>query len=383
MKLAVATSFPRDPAAPRGGVEAVSVNLVKALAALGRLDVHVVTTDAACAQPSTTAWENATIHRLPRSNRSTLGEALGPGRQAVQACLRDLQPEVVHAHDTYGLMVQGLPFPRVFTIHGFIHADTRFARGRFSWLRSQLWRWYELRGWADQPHIISISPYVRERLAGIYPGVIHDIDNPIAEHFFQIERQARPGTIFSAALVCPRKNPLMLIEALALLKARGLHAELRLAGSVSDAAYGRRMEARISELGLQDRVVLLGSISSVQVRQELAAASIFALVSLEEGSPMGLEEAMAVGVPVVTSNRCGMPYMVQDGRTGFLVNPTDPEDIADRLGEILANDQLQAEMGRRARLVAAERFHPTAVAERTLEVYHRAARDHHRPTHVR
>lgn len=87
---------------------------------------------------------------------------------------------------------------------------------------------------------------------------------------------------------------------------------------------------------------------------------------------MGIEEAMAAGVPVVTSNRCGMPYMVTDGETGYLVDPADPDDIAARLGLLLNHDNLRAAHGARARQIARERFHPVAVALRTREVYRRA-----------
>jgi glycosyltransferase involved in cell wall biosynthesis len=90
---------------------------------------------------------------------------------------------------------------------------------------------------------------------------------------------------------------------------------------------------------------------------------------------MGIEEAMAAGVPVVTSNRCGMPYMVRDGESGFLVNPTNPEDIARRLGQLLKNDELRRSMGAKGREIALDRFHPAKVAARTREVYYRAIHD--------
>ena len=105
------------------------------------------------------------------------------------------------------------------------------------------------------------------------------------------------------------------------------------------------------------------------------AASRFALVSLEENSPMGIEEAMAAGIPVVTSNRCGMPYMVRDEESGFLVNPSDPGDIADRLEELLQDDRRRHAMGARGREIALDRFHPTKVATRTRQVYGRALKE--------
>lgn len=372
IKVAIATHFPVDPDSPHGGVEAVSVNLVRALAMFEDLDVHVVTLDRGLTAPAVTDWSGARLHRLPRYKGNELINATGIGRRQVQAYLRSLAPDVVHAHDTYGLMAKGLDLPRVFTIHGFIYGDTLVSGQKFSWLRSQIWKAVETSGWADQPHIISISPYVRERLAGIARGVIHDIDNPIGEAFFALPRDEQPGVIFSAAAVCTRKNTLSIVQAVHRLVRSGVDARLRLAGPVTDAAYGECVRNAIHEYGLQDRVVLLGQIGTQQIRQELTRAAVFALVSLEENSPMGIEEAMAVGVPVLTSNRCGMPYMVRHGGTGFLVDPHDVEDIARRLRTLLEHPALRSEMGAKARVVAQDRFHPSGVAARTRLIYHDA-----------
>ena len=184
--------------------------------------------------------------------------------------------------------------------------------------------------------------------------------------------------ISSAALICRRKNTLAVVESFARLAPARPEAELRLAGAVSDVPYGRRVTQRIAELGLGDRVKLLGALPKVQVQAELAAASVFALVSLEENAPVSIEEAMAAGLPVVTSNRCGMPYMVRDGESGYLVDPNDPEDIADRLGTLLQDGDLRARMGATGRQIAMERFHPDVVARRTLEVYRMAIERHAR-----
>jgi glycosyltransferase involved in cell wall biosynthesis len=109
-----------------------------------------------------------------------------------------------------------------------------------------------------------------------------------------------------------------------------------------------------------------------QVKNELAQASAFAMVSLEENAPLGIEEAMAAGVPVVASNRCGMPYLVGHGETGFLVDPFDPEDIAGRLRQLLSDRDLRESMSARSRQFALKRFHPHRVAIRTREVYREA-----------
>jgi glycosyltransferase involved in cell wall biosynthesis len=335
------------------------------------MELHVVTEDPECAAPKESTWGKVRIHRLPQQGKHTLTNAIGPGRRQMARYLKTLDPDVVHAHGTYGLMVKGLPIPRVFTLHGQVYRDTRVSGGRFPRLRSWLWKRIELRGWADQPHVISISPYVREQLAGVVTGTIHDIDNPIGEDCFGLDRHEEPGRIFCAAAIHPRKNTLGLVQAFSVFHKTGVEAELRLSGG-GDKGYLDHVRRFIHEHGLEEHVTLLGRVSYEAIRNEMARAAVFALVSLEENSPMAIEEAMAAGVPVVTSNRCGMPYMVRDGESGFLVDPNDPDDIAQRLKLLLANDGLRRSMGARGREIALDRFHPARVAVRTREVYLRA-----------
>ena len=371
MRVILATWLPRMLDSPLGGVETVSLNLAKALAHYKELEVHVVTFSPDIQKAERQEWSGVNIHRLPQGKGSLLGFATGQGGRMLRDYILDLKPDVVHSHDTFGVMTRGLNLPRVFTIHGFIHEDTRYVGGWKARLRSALWRREEYATWADQAHIISISPYVRERLRGIAKGVIHDIENPVDEACFMIQRREEPGRIFSAAVINARKNPLGLIQAVAVLPT-GIARELRLAGPVIEDSYGRQLKKYIQDSNLTERVLLLGSMPALELREELVKASVFALVSFEEGAPMGIAEAMAAGVPILTSNRCGMPYMVRHGETGFLVNPEDPANISRHLSVLLSNDSLRNQMGLAARAFAENHFHPKRVAEKTLMVYQQA-----------
>ncbi|MCP4609792.1 MAG: glycosyltransferase family 4 protein [Planctomycetes bacterium] len=374
IRAAIVTDFPHDPNDPCGGVQSVSVHLVQGLSNLKGLDLHIVTEDTKCSTPTESGWGKVRIHRLPPQGGTAFTSAIGPGRQQMARYLKRLAPDVIHAHDTYGLMVKGLPIPRVFTIHGQIYKDTRVSGGRFPILRSWLWKQIELRGWADQPHVISISPYVREQLTGIVTGTIHNIDNPIGQSCFNLNRREEPGRIFCAAAICPRKNTLTLVQGFAKLLKSGMKTELRLSGG-GDKDYLDHVRHFVHEHGLGTSVKLLGRVSYETIQHEMSRAAVFTLVSLEENSPMGIEEAMAAGIPVVTSNRCGMPYMVRDGESGFLVDPNNPDDIARRLGQLLKDDELRQSMGEKGREIALDRFHPTKVAVRTRDVYLRAIYD--------
>ena len=375
MKVAIVTAFPRNPSSPHGGVEAVSVTLAQALSEFEDLEIHAVTCDRQVSAPDTSPLGRVTVHRLPSPKGSELMTAVTSRRRLISDYIRGLDPDVVHAHDTYGLMVKGLNLPRVFTIHGFIYADTLVSGERLSRLRSKVWKWVETKGWVAQPHIISISPYVRERISGIVCGTIHDIENPISEQFFQIKRQEEPGRIFSSAVICPRKNTLALVDAFSLIIRAGHDAQLRLAGKIIDPEYGTAVKQKIISEKLGEKVFLLGQQDINQIKHELSRASLYALVSLEENAPLGIEEAMAAGVPVVASNRCGMPYMIRHNETGFLVDPCNSKAIADRCGQLLADRGLRSALGHTSRSTAENLYHPAKVALRTRAVYQEAISD--------
>jgi glycosyltransferase involved in cell wall biosynthesis len=377
IRVAIVTDFPRDPEDPCGGVQAVSVHLARGLSGLDGMEIHVVTEDTDCPAPRESYWGDVCVHYLPRLGKTTLRNAIGPGRRQMARYVEALAPDVVHAHDVYGLMVHGVRIPRVFTIHGQIYRDTRVSGGRFPRIRSWLWKQVELRGWSDQPHVISISPYVREQLTGIVSGTIHNIDNPIGESCFHLLRCEEPGRVFCPAAINRRKNTLRLVQAFSCLLRMGANAQLRLSGG-GDKDYLDRVRHLIQENGLAQHVTLLGRAAYATIQDEMARAAVLALVSLEENSPMAIEEAMAAGVPVVTSNRCGMPYMVREGESGFLVDPEDPEEIAERLRQLLRDDELRQAMGGKGHEIALDRFHPAKVAARTRDVYLRAIQDFQR-----
>jgi len=371
LKVAITTHFPLDPNKPKGGVEAVTSILARHLASLPDLEVHVVTLRPEAKYTELKKMHGFTLHILPLPRGSALLTAIGTGRRLLCEYLKGLSMDLVHAHDTYGIMVKGLSLPRVFTVHGFIYGDTLVSGRRFPRLRSLIWKWVETSAWRDQHRIISISPYVRERLCffGVAPERIVDIDNPIHELFFKLEPQPDNYRLLCCAVISPRKNTLALIHALSRLNEKGLKCQLRLAGHVVDSRYYRKLLSEVQRLGLEEQVNFLGALTSEQIRDELTKAKVFLLVSLEENSPLVIEEAMAAGVPVITSNRCGMPYMVSHEETGFLVNPRDVSEIASRIKELVTDDNLAQKMGNMAKKMGKRRFHPQKIAMKTQRVY--------------
>lgn len=120
-------------------------------------------------------------------------------------------------------------------------------------------------------------------------------------------------------------------------------------GALHDA-----LQAEAANLGIGDRLHLLGHREDVP--RWLAAIDVFALPSLSEGLPLSLLEAMAAGRPSVVTGVGGVPEVVQDAVTGFIVPPASPDSLAVRIVALLGNATLSATMGAAAQASIRERF---------------------------
>lgn len=358
-------------------MESVTVVLVRALAQFDDLDVHVLTLEPGRTETAVGRDGDVTVHRLPGSRWPQILDILaGPGRRRLIRYAADLKPDVLHVHETYGLGLGSSSIPCVFTVHGFDHANLAADSARCWRIRSRLWKHVERRGLAAHKHIISITPYVREMIEPLTDARIYDIDNPVDERFFGVTPRPEQGRILCTGWINERKNTLGSVEAFARVAAGHPQARLIVAGDAPDEKYLGLVRQSIERHGIAGNVEFLGHVDHARLMEELARASLFLLPSRQENAPMAIAEAMAAGVPVIVSNRCGMPYMVQEAHTGFLIDPESSEQIACRLDRLLASPESRRQMGKAAREAAVERFHPRAVAEKTLAIYRQVIRDH-------
>lgn len=144
-----------------------------------------------------------------------------------------------------------------------------------------------------------------------------------------------------------------LLAALALLKNQGIRFTATILG---DGELMSPMRFSRIDLGLEDILELRGAVTSAEVLAELQRADVFVLSSHNEGISNAALEAMASGVPVVSTRVGGMPEAIDDGVEGSLVPPRDVEALAAAIESLAANRSLAAEMGRAARRRAERDF---------------------------
>jgi glycosyltransferase involved in cell wall biosynthesis len=135
-----------------------------------------------------------------------------------------------------------------------------------------------------------------------------------------------------------------LLEAFAEVSAKLPQAGLLLIG---DGPEDVSVRARISELGIADRVTLPGY--QENVAEWLAAADVFVLSSHSEGTSVSLIESMALGLPAVATAVGGNPYVIEDGKTGKLVPASDAKALAAAMASLAADPAARASMGEAAK----------------------------------
>jgi glycosyltransferase involved in cell wall biosynthesis len=374
MRVALVGPYPTDPGNVAGGVEASFVNLVQGLAELEDLELHVISFVPETATPHVLDVPWGSVHYVPAPSRLNNVTMYRSRRRSLRRVLDELGPQIVHAQDALGYGYVCLRAARrepvVVSIHGIVRETSKSVRGPLDRLR------VTLAGVAVETYcvrharyLVQPTPYPHEYFGREIRGRIVDVGNAVQDELFSVEPLAEPGRLLYAGGVNELKRVLDLVDALALVHRSAPGATLRIAGDCADRAYCERVSARIRERGLDGSVTMLGRLRSDELREEYRRASMLLLASRQETSPMVIAEAMAAGVPVVATRVGGIPHLVDEGRTGFLVDVGDVAALARSVADLLADEARRKDVAEAARRRAEERFRRAKVAARVREVY--------------
>ena len=159
------------------------------------------------------------------------------------------------------------------------------------------------------------------------------------------------------ASVGSQKNTLKFIEAISIVKHRGVKIKVKWVGKATDTDYEKKCLESIARNNLSSDFEFTGL--QTNVLKYYQEAEVFCLPSIREGFPNAISEAMCCGLPVLCSNICDNPRIVSDGENGFLFDPSNEEDIADKI-EAFGNlsGQQKEEMRHNSRTLAERYFSP-------------------------
>ena len=373
LHIVMVTPFSKTSDHIDGGVAGVARYLADELAKNKDIKLSIVVPKANSGETICTEWPGYKVYRVGiKRIWSFLPGIIYDiliGRRKSNAVLRQINPDLVH-YQGYCFLSANCGFPAILTVHGIAEYEallnSRGVRRIMRWLFLKLTEGY---GRYKAKNIIWISDYARKLLQKkIKPEKAWLIENPVASSCFNVERKFQHGRIFCCGRITPLKNILGMIAAFEKIVKTFPYAELRIAG-FGDADYLAKCKRAVCESNLQDRVLFLGFLGTKAVQDELSKAHCLTLPSFQENAPLIIEEAMAAGVPVIGARVGGIGDLIENGKTGFLVDPGDPDNIQKMMSKILSDDSLASSMSQYARQIAKQRFFAALIARKTLQAY--------------
>ena len=321
-----------------GGSEWAVYNYAKLLSQRGH-EVHVITQLDNKTLPSSELLEGFYVHRIKRWHTRIIGTLLYSLLAYRQ--IKKLKPDVIHEQGISGL---GFSIKRLLRIPYVV-----FPQGTELYLSSELYKKIIVRRALDNADsCLALTQDMAREMQRICPKEITIIPNGVDLSRFEslskgdarqkLGIDKRGQMILCVANLRVEKGHEYLIEAMGYVAKSHPEARLYLVGKGSQMG---KTQDLVSSHSLQRKVVFAGFIPPDEIPGYMVAADTFVLPSLSEGFPLVLLEAMAAGLPIVATNVGGIPEIVTDGENGFLVEPRNSQQLAEKIALLLQNENIR------------------------------------------
>lgn len=299
----------------------------------------------------------------PRGIRPQLWRQLG-------RVFREERIDVVHTHDERPLFY-GAPAARWAGVPRRIHTRHHGNMGSESYRQTFLLR--QASRFVQDYVCVSQDGerYVRERHMAV--GRVQTLRNGIDLARFAFRGPRDDGPIVAVARLNPEKDIANLLRAVPQVLVDFPSARFEIAG---DGPCRMELEQLATDLQLKEHVKFLGEVRDIPAL--LARARLFVLPSQTEGISLTLLEAMACGLPVVTTNVGGNPEVVAAGATGLLVPARDPVALAEAIRSIFADSGLSRQMARAGRQRVESHFDIKTMVRKYEELYEPTVASRHK-----
>ena len=222
--------------------------------------------------------------------------------------------------------------------------QTGFLR-MWRWAMEHWYPWSESRMARYSPVVVDNDPLAAE-LRGQGADVRMIVASLVRPHHLasrppEASVQPQPLRICALGRMVRLKGLHVMLEALSRLSVAGIEFQVELIGQ-GDESYMRELKARAAQPDLDGKVRFLGPVPwGNGLFEHLDRSEVFVLPSFTEGTPKTVTEAMARGLVVVASRVGGLARLVEDGKTGYLVAPGEPQELAERLRSIALDPELR------------------------------------------
>lgn len=266
--------------------------------------------------------------------------------------------------------IKGEPYSR-------LNANEKFMVS-FNWFL----RLFEERMLERSNKIIAVSDFTRRELLQYYPvkaDKIRVIHNGVDTDKFKPALDKRKAkaelglstadkAVLSVGRLYARKGLFTLIESATLVVRKFGNVKFIIAGKGLSNEMAKLVNYAV-KLGVKENLVFTGYFPDKKLPRLYQAADIFAFSTFYENLPFAVLEALSTGLPVVTTRVGGIPEMIESGRNGFLVEPFNSRELAEKILFYLEHPAEAAEMALSARRTIEERFDWRLIVKKVLDVY--------------
>jgi glycosyltransferase involved in cell wall biosynthesis len=371
MKLAMITVMDKY------GVGNHSLNLVNELVAMNKIEeIHVIDVGGGYECQKFLQKEGSLFYHRVYGRKGLLGKILE--LKTIIKKISEIQPDLVHIHlhsPYLGIipLILNDKFPVICTIHALYEIDEKYLEyaGIARWLSRKFSILLERIILRHLRFVIVVSPQLGELIKRRTKAKTYCVPNGVNIREVDREEDARlistesPSILFIGRLT-KRKGLETLLKALAIVKERYPNIILYVVG---DGPQETELRALAFKLKIEQNVKFLGYISEKEKNFLLRSTNIFVLPSLGfEPSPIALLEAMAYGKPIVASKIGGIPFYLEDEKSGLFFEPSNFQELAEKICILLENEDLREKIAKGAQ-ERARTFSWTDIAKKTLEIY--------------
>jgi len=358
-----------------GGPDSRLINLSRHLAT--KNEVHIITSQIDGGE-RIEEYDGISVHRVGRKRQFTQrGDFLGRLQfgSFVASKVKELQPDLVNpagfvSYDGGYKAAREIGVPSIVTVHEVWQGEWIRNMGLINGVIGQVLEKHYLKNRFDG--YLAVSNFTKKKLVdmiGITPGSIEVLYNGIDPEVFRptsAEKFSEP-TVLTVCRLVKYKRVEDLVRAVGILKTEYPDIRLKIVG---EGPMKIPLEELVHAMHLEGHVEFLGKIPDTHEMAEILRRShVFALPSVAEGFGMVIVEAMASGVPFVSSRLDPLREVTDDGKGGLFFDPTDHEDLADKIRSLL-DDAAMTRVKIHEGITLSERYHWDVLAAQ-LESYYR------------
>lgn len=287
---------------------------------------------------------------------------------------RKINPDIIHAQgteDCYGLAAVSLKYPALLSLHAPTTELLRFCPRKLSsgYLRTRMFPFLN-------QYVISRSKYIHTQtlyLKNYFHNILREkivsvLDLPVNSLYFSVVNQPQKNIIVFVGSSFKLKGADTLVKITNGLCKTVDDFEVVIIGP-NTGEMRDILSRMVDEYNVGDKMRFLGQVGPAEIAHQLSLAKVFVAPTRCDTYGMAAIEALCAGVPVVSSNIMGIPYAIDNGVDGFLLDPEDVAGFVEKITLLLQNDSLREKMGQNARERAKKRWNSNLIAKTMLEIY--------------